>query len=60
MEASYVFKAALKHKIPFSSVKIIFDDLENSIPSFLINSIDNNGKLKLFIYLFILLKNHIE
>ena len=41
-------KCTSRHKVPFSSVKIIFDDMENSIPSFLINSIDNNGKIKLF------------
>ena len=47
MEAGFVFKAALKHKIPFTSVKVIFDDLENSIPNFLISSIDK-GELKFF------------
>ena len=26
MEASFVLKAALEHKIPFTSVKVIFDD----------------------------------
>ncbi|MEC8265217.1 MAG: hypothetical protein VX009_00210 [Pseudomonadota bacterium] len=48
MEAGFVFKAALKHKIPFTSVKVIFDDLENSIPNFLISSIDKKGELKFF------------
>ena len=56
MEASYVLKAASEHKVPFSSVKIIFDDMENSIPSFLINSIDNNGKIKLFSLIIAILK----
>ena len=44
-------------KCHFHSVKIIFDDMENSIPSFLINSIDNNGKLKLFSLIIEILKN---
>ena len=60
MEAGFVFKAALKHKIPFTSVKVIFDDLENSIPNFLISSIDKKENLSFLIYLLILLKNHSE
>ena len=28
MEADFVFKAAREHKVPFSSVKVIFDDLK--------------------------------
>ncbi len=57
MEAAFVFKAAIEHKVPFTCVKVIFDDLENPLPSFLINSIDNNGKLKIFSLLIEILKS---
>ncbi len=53
MEACFVLKAALEHKTPFTSVKVIFDDVDNPIPNFIINSIDSKGKLKvlnLFVY----------
>ena len=46
-----MFKAAREHKIPFTSVKVIFDDLKNPIPNFLINSINTMG-IKYFEFIF--------
>ena len=57
MEASFVQKAAMEHKIPFTSIKVIFDDKSNSIPNFLINSVDDDGKLKVLNLFIQILKN---
>ena len=37
-------------KIPFTSIKIIFDDTNFDIPDFIIDSLDENGEIK-FIHL---------
>ena len=52
MEAGYVLKAAHEHKIPFTSVKVIFDDLDNPIPNFLVTSINKNGELNIWDLMF--------
>ena len=52
-------KAAMEHKIPFTSIKVIFDDKSNSIPNFLINSVDDDGKLKVLNLFIQILKNPI-
>ena len=56
MEADFVFKAAREHKVPFSSVKVIFDDLKNPIPNFLISTINTKGQLKALNLFFLILK----
>ena len=57
MEAGYVLKAAQEHKVPFTSVKVIFDDLDNPIPNFLVTSINEDGELKIWDLIFEILKN---
>ena len=57
MEAGYVLKAAQEHKVPFTSVKVIFDDLDNPIPNFLVTSINEDGELKIWDLMFEILKN---
>ena len=56
MEADFVFKAAIEHNVPFSSVKVIFDDLKNPIPNFLISTINTKGQLKSLNLFFLILK----
>ena len=56
MEADFVFKAAREHNVPFSSVKVIFDDLKNPIPNFLISTINTKGQLKALNLFFLILK----
>ena len=56
MEADFVFKAAREHKVAFSSVKVIFDDLKNPIPNFLISTINTKGQLKSLNLFFLILK----
>ena len=46
MEAYYVQKAASEEKIPFVSIKVVFDDIENPIPDLIINSLDSEGDIK--------------
>tara|TARA_Y100000589_G_scaffold19093_1_gene15903 strand:+ start:510 stop:1181 length:672 start_codon:yes stop_codon:yes gene_type:complete len=48
MESSYIQQEAIKKKIPFISMRVIFDDLNFSIPQFLKKCIDRNGNLILF------------
>ena len=43
MEAYYAQKAALEGKVPFISIKVIFDDSDNPIPEFIIKSLNSNG-----------------
>ena len=57
MEAGFVLKAANEHKIPFTSIKVIFDDLDNPIPDFLVTSINKNGELNIFNLMFEIFKN---
>ncbi len=45
MESAFIQKEAKKKKIPFVSIRLIFDDLSFSIPEFLINSVNHNGDL---------------
>ncbi len=48
MESSYVQQEAIKKKIPFITLRVIFDDLNFSIPRFLEKCIDKNGNLIFF------------
>ncbi len=52
MEAFYAYKAASERKIPFVSIKVIFDDSENPIPEFIIKSLNSEGNLR-YIQLFL-------
>ena len=45
MEAYYAQKAALEGKVPFVSIKVIFDDSDNPIPEFIIKSINSDGNV---------------
>ena len=45
MEAYYAQKAALEGKVPFVSIKVIFDDNDNPIPEFIIRSLDSEGNV---------------
>ena len=45
MEAYYAQKAALEEKVPFISIKVIFDDSDNPIPEFIIKSLDSDGNV---------------
>jgi len=54
MEAYYVQKAAAEGNIPFVSIKVVFDDIENPIPDLIINSLNSEGEIiyfKLFLKL---------
>ena len=45
MESYFVQVLAKKNNIDFCSIRVIFDDLDNSIPQFLLNIIDENGEI---------------
>ena len=45
MEAYYAQKAALEEKVPFISIKVIFDDSDNPIPEFIIKSLNSDGNV---------------
>ena len=45
MEAYYAQKAALEEKVPFVSIKVIFDDSDNPIPEFIIKSLNSDGNV---------------
>ena len=45
MEAFNAQKAALEGKIPFISIKVIFDDRDNPIPEFIIKSLNSDGNI---------------
>ena len=45
MEAYYAQKAALEGKVPFVSIKVIFDDSDNPIPEFIIKSLNSEGNV---------------
>ena len=45
MEAYYAQKAALEGKVPFVSIKVIFDDSDNPIPEFIIKSLNSDGNV---------------
>ena len=45
MEAYYAQKAALEGKVPFVSIKVIFDDSDNPIPEFIIRSLNSEGNI---------------
>ena len=47
MEVGHIFKQLKKNKIPFVSIKIIFDDLSFNIPNFIRDCINENGDLKI-------------
>ena len=46
MEAYYAQKAASEGKVPFVSIKVVFDDIENPIPDLIINSLNSEGDIK--------------
>ena len=48
MESSYIQQEAIKQKVPFITLRVVFDDLNFSIPRFLEKCIDENGNLILF------------
>jgi len=48
MEAYFVYEAASEEKVPFVSIKVIFDDKENPIPGLIINSLNSEGEVKYF------------
>jgi hypothetical protein len=48
MEAYYAQKAALEGKVPFISIKVIFDDIDNPIPEFIIKSLNSDGNIIYF------------
>ena len=48
MEAYYAQKAASEEKVPFISIKVIFDDSDNPIPEFIIKSLDSDGNVVIF------------
>jgi len=52
MESFYVSKAANENNVKFSCVRVIFDDNDTIIPKFLSESIDNEGKIKLFFLIY--------
>ena len=52
MEAYYAQKAALEGRVPFVSIKVIFDDSDNPIPEFIIKSLNSEGNLR-YIQLFL-------
>ena len=47
MEAYYIKEELLKENIPMLSFKVIFDDLSFDIPSYIIDSINDKGELKI-------------
>ena len=51
MEAYYIKKELLKVNIPMLSFKVIFDDLSFDIPSYILDSINNRGELKIVHFL---------
>ena len=48
MESSYIQLEAIKKKIPFIAMRVIFDDLNFSIPDFLKTCINADGNLNIF------------
>ena len=48
MESSYIQLEAIKKKIPFIAMRVIFDDLDFSIPDFLKTCINADGNLNIF------------
>ena len=48
MESSYIQLEAIKKKIPFITMRVIFDDLNFSIPDFLKTCINADGNLNIF------------
>ena len=57
MESSYIQREAIKKKIPFIALRVIFDDLNFSIPQFLKTCINADGDLNLFrLFINIILK----
>ena len=47
MEAYYIMEELIKADIPMISFKVIFDDLSFDIPSYIRDSIDDKGELKI-------------
>ena len=47
MEAYYIKEELLKVNIPMLSFKVIFDDLSFDIPSYILDSINHRGELKI-------------
>ncbi len=47
MEGYFIMKELLKKKIPFVSLKVIFDDLSFDIPSYLSNCVNEKGDLSI-------------
>ena len=48
MESSYIQLEAIKKKIPFIAMRVIFDDLDCSIPDFVKTCINADGNLNIF------------
>ena len=51
MEAYYIKEELLKVNIPMLSFKVIFDDLSFDIPSYILDSINDRGELKIVHFL---------
>jgi hypothetical protein len=47
MEVAHIFNQLKNNKIPFVSIKVIFDDLSFNIPNFVGDCINENGNLKI-------------